>query len=148
MYEDFYELNRQPFSHDSHFFPSQVYKKRTEVAKKEYLKALAAYRASLVSQVSIQAAYKMVKMSKPPENLSKTFLSHSLIFSRHQRDLSKLKRTTMIIFRESLVREISQKLNVMATNATKFDDEGAQKTLFQIAANAKKREKSARLTWI
>jgi hypothetical protein len=34
------------------FHYKQVYKKRTEVAKKEYLKALAAYRASLVSQVS------------------------------------------------------------------------------------------------
>lgn len=30
----------------------QVYKKKTEAAKKEYLKALAAYRASLVSKVS------------------------------------------------------------------------------------------------
>lgn len=29
----------------------QVYKQKTEVAKKEYLKALAAYRASLVSKV-------------------------------------------------------------------------------------------------
>lgn len=29
-----------------------VYKKKTEAAKKEYLKALAAYRASLVSKVS------------------------------------------------------------------------------------------------
>lgn len=29
----------------------QVYKKKTETAKKEYLKQLAAYRASLVSQV-------------------------------------------------------------------------------------------------
>lgn len=29
----------------------QLYKKRTETAKKEYLKQLAAYRASLVSQV-------------------------------------------------------------------------------------------------
>lgn len=29
----------------------QVYKKKTEAAKKEYLKALAAYRASLVSKV-------------------------------------------------------------------------------------------------
>lgn len=28
----------------------QVYKKKTEAAKKEYLKALAAYRASLVSK--------------------------------------------------------------------------------------------------
>lgn len=32
-------------------FAFQVYKKKTETAKKEYLKQLAAYRASLVSQV-------------------------------------------------------------------------------------------------
>lgn len=30
--------------------PFKVYKKKTEAAKKEYLKALAAYRASLVSK--------------------------------------------------------------------------------------------------
>lgn len=37
----------------------QVYKQKTEVAKKEYLKALAAYRASLVSKVNIQ--YLLIK---------------------------------------------------------------------------------------
>jgi hypothetical protein len=37
-----------------YLFYLQVYKKRTETAKKEYLKALAAYRASLVSQVSVE----------------------------------------------------------------------------------------------
>lgn len=31
----------------------QVYKRKTEAAKKEYLKALAAYRASLVSKVHL-----------------------------------------------------------------------------------------------
>lgn len=30
----------------------QAYKRKTEAAKKEYLKALAAYRASLVSKVT------------------------------------------------------------------------------------------------
>ena len=35
------------------FFFLQVYKKKTEMAKKDYLKQLAAYRASLVSQVTI-----------------------------------------------------------------------------------------------
>lgn len=34
------------------FFSSQAYKRKTEAAKKEYLKALAAYRASLVSKVT------------------------------------------------------------------------------------------------
>jgi hypothetical protein len=32
-----------------------VYKKKTELAKKEYLKALAAYRATLVSKVEIES---------------------------------------------------------------------------------------------
>lgn len=35
----------------SNFF--QVYKRKNEVAKKEYLKALAAYRASQISEVII-----------------------------------------------------------------------------------------------
>lgn len=35
------------------FFSSQGYKRKTEAAKKEYLKALAAYRASLVSKVTL-----------------------------------------------------------------------------------------------
>lgn len=37
--------------HSNTFMSSQVYKSKTEAAKKEYLKALAAYRASLVSKV-------------------------------------------------------------------------------------------------
>lgn len=35
----------------TNLFLFQVFKKRTETAKKEYLKQLAAYRASLVSKV-------------------------------------------------------------------------------------------------
>lgn len=35
------------------FFFLQGYKRKTEAAKKEYLKALAAYRASLVSKVTL-----------------------------------------------------------------------------------------------
>lgn len=34
------------------FLSTQAYKRKTEAAKKEYLKALAAYRASLVSKVT------------------------------------------------------------------------------------------------
>lgn len=40
----------------AHLCYLQVYKKKTEAAKKEYLKALAAYRASLVSKVGPQFA--------------------------------------------------------------------------------------------
>lgn len=38
----------------SSFFSLQGYKRKTEAAKKEYLKALAAYRASLVSKVTLE----------------------------------------------------------------------------------------------
>lgn len=34
-------------------FPSQVYKRKTEAARKEYLKALAAYKANQLSQVQV-----------------------------------------------------------------------------------------------
>lgn len=40
-----------PFSQSLSSVSLQVYKSKTEAAKKEYLKALAAYRASLVSKV-------------------------------------------------------------------------------------------------
>lgn len=48
LYFVIYNLNNIPLL----LFSPQVYKKKTEAAKKEYLKALAAYRASLVSKVS------------------------------------------------------------------------------------------------
>jgi len=35
----------------------QTYKKKTELAKKEYLKKLAAYRANLVSKVMLQTTH-------------------------------------------------------------------------------------------
>lgn len=40
----------------------QVYKQKTEVAKKEYLKALAAYRASLVSKVPFCFLFYMMSI--------------------------------------------------------------------------------------
>lgn len=46
-------------------FVKQVYKQKTEVAKKEYLKALAAYRASLVSKVM----YNQTQFWKSPKKL-------------------------------------------------------------------------------
>ncbi|XP_045908058.1 thymocyte selection-associated high mobility group box protein TOX isoform X2 [Micropterus dolomieu] len=51
----------------------QVYKKRTETAKKEYLKQLAAYRASLVSQ-----SYNDPSEMKPPHSSSTTSSSTSM----------------------------------------------------------------------
>ncbi|XP_068605368.1 thymocyte selection-associated high mobility group box protein TOX [Brachionichthys hirsutus] len=50
----------------------QVYKKRTETAKKEYLKQLAAYRASLVSQ-----SYSDLSEMKPPHSSSTSSSSSS-----------------------------------------------------------------------
>ncbi|XP_019638325.1 PREDICTED: TOX high mobility group box family member 3-like [Branchiostoma belcheri] len=52
----------------------QVYKKKTEAAKKEYLKQLAAYRASLVSQAAVDQAES--DESKKQNNIS---LSHSAL---------------------------------------------------------------------
>ncbi|KAM3605240.1 uncharacterized protein V6R79_022838 [Siganus canaliculatus] len=51
----------------------QVYKKRTETAKKEYLKQLAAYRASLVSQ-----SYNDPPEMKPPHSSSSSSSSTSM----------------------------------------------------------------------
>nr|XP_046263704.1 thymocyte selection-associated high mobility group box protein TOX isoform X2 [Scatophagus argus] len=54
----------------------QVYKKRTETAKKEYLKQLAAYRASLVSQ-----SYNDPSEMKPPHSSSSSSSSSTSMFT-------------------------------------------------------------------
>nr|XP_057918567.1 thymocyte selection-associated high mobility group box protein TOX [Doryrhamphus excisus] len=54
----------------------QVYKKKTETAKKEYLKQLAAYRASLVSQ-----SYNDPSEMKPPHSLSTPSSSSPSMFT-------------------------------------------------------------------
>ncbi|KAM9350197.1 thymocyte selection-associated high mobility group box protein TOX [Symphorus nematophorus] len=54
----------------------QVYKKRTETAKKEYLKQLAAYRASLVSQ-----SYNDPSDMKPPHSSSSSSSSSTSMFT-------------------------------------------------------------------
>lgn len=43
-------------------FSSQGYKRKTEAAKKEYLKALAAYRASLVSKVTLMTHRPSIRL--------------------------------------------------------------------------------------
>lgn len=50
------------------FVSSQVYKSKTEAAKKEYLKALAAYRASLVSKVRNYFFFSPEKCANLTEN--------------------------------------------------------------------------------
>ncbi|KAM9789553.1 thymocyte selection-associated high mobility group box protein TOX [Neosynchiropus ocellatus] len=55
----------------------QVYKKKTEMAKKEYLKQLAAYRASLVSQT-----YSDPSDMKPPHSSSSSSSSTSMFTSK------------------------------------------------------------------
>ncbi|KAM4551682.1 thymocyte selection-associated high mobility group box protein TOX isoform 2-T2 [Odontesthes bonariensis] len=54
----------------------QVYKKKTETAKKEYLKQLAAYRASLVSQ-----SYNDPSEMKPPHSSSTSSSSSTSMFT-------------------------------------------------------------------
>ncbi|KAM9322692.1 thymocyte selection-associated high mobility group box protein TOX [Pholidichthys leucotaenia] len=56
----------------------QVYKKKTETAKKEYLKQLAAYRASLVSQ-----SYSDPSEMKPPHTSSTSSPSSTSMFTPH-----------------------------------------------------------------
>uniref|UniRef100_W5MK91 TOX high mobility group box family member 3 n=1 Tax=Lepisosteus oculatus TaxID=7918 RepID=W5MK91_LEPOC len=58
----------------------QVYKSKTEAAKKEYLKALAAYRASLVSKAAAESAEAQTIRSVQ-QTLASTNLSPSLILN-------------------------------------------------------------------
>ncbi|XP_023701334.1 TOX high mobility group box family member 3 isoform X1 [Paramormyrops kingsleyae] len=58
----------------------QVYKSKTEAAKKEYLKALAAYRASLVSKAAAESAEAQTIRSVQ-QTLASTNLSPSLMLS-------------------------------------------------------------------
>ncbi|XP_056382343.1 TOX high mobility group box family member 3 isoform X2 [Hyla sarda] len=64
----------------------QVYKRKTEAAKKEYLKALAAYRASLVSKAAAESAeaqtIRSVQQTLASTNLSSTLLLNSSL-SQH-----------------------------------------------------------------
>ncbi|XP_066493441.1 TOX high mobility group box family member 3 [Tiliqua scincoides] len=56
----------------------QVYKRKTEAAKKEYLKALAAYRASLVSKAAAESAEAQT-IRTVQQTLASTNLSSSLL---------------------------------------------------------------------
>ncbi|KAG7482258.1 hypothetical protein JOB18_017037 [Solea senegalensis] len=58
----------------------QVYKSKTEAAKKEYLKALAAYRASLVSKAAAESAEAQTIRSVQ-QTLASTSLSPGLVLS-------------------------------------------------------------------
>uniref|UniRef100_A0A4W3JGF7 TOX high mobility group box family member 3 n=1 Tax=Callorhinchus milii TaxID=7868 RepID=A0A4W3JGF7_CALMI len=58
----------------------QVYKRKTEAAKKEYLKALAAYRASLVSKAAAESAEAQT-MRSVQQTLASTSLSSSLLMN-------------------------------------------------------------------
>lgn len=62
----------------------QVYKKRTETAKKEYLKQLAAYRASLVSQsYNDPSEMKPSHSSTPPSSSSSMFSPKPPVYPVH-----------------------------------------------------------------
>uniref|UniRef100_A0A2I3GB41 HMG box domain-containing protein n=1 Tax=Nomascus leucogenys TaxID=61853 RepID=A0A2I3GB41_NOMLE len=58
----------------------QVYKRKTEAAKKEYLKALAAYRASLVSKAAAESAEAQTIRSVQ-QTLASTNLTSSLLLN-------------------------------------------------------------------
>ncbi|EPQ16460.1 TOX high mobility group box family member 3 [Myotis brandtii] len=59
---------------------SKVYKRKTEAAKKEYLKALAAYRASLVSKAAAESAEAQTIRSVQ-QTLASTNLTSSLLLN-------------------------------------------------------------------
>ncbi|CAL8276932.1 unnamed protein product [Lota lota] len=61
----------------------QEYKKRTETAKKEYLKQLAAYRASLVSQSYNDPSEMKPPLSSSPSPSPAMFTSKSTIYTGH-----------------------------------------------------------------
>ncbi|XP_041095569.1 LOW QUALITY PROTEIN: TOX high mobility group box family member 4b [Polyodon spathula] len=63
----------------------QVYKRKTEAAKKEYLKALAAYRASQVSQTVMEVMVTEPPSTLPPLPLPQGPQNHPLTHSLPQR---------------------------------------------------------------
>ncbi|CAL8347082.1 unnamed protein product [Merluccius merluccius] len=64
--------------------PKQVYKKRTETAKKEYLKQLAAYRASLVSQSYNDPSEMKPPLSSSPSPSPAMFTPKPTVYPGHQ----------------------------------------------------------------
>ncbi|XP_042294651.1 TOX high mobility group box family member 3 isoform X2 [Sceloporus undulatus] len=85
----------------------QVYKRKTEAAKKEYLKALAAYRASLVSKAAAESAEAQTIRSVQ-QTLASTNLSSSLLLNT-QLSQHTAVATSPQTLQQSLPRAIAPK---------------------------------------
>ncbi|XP_028665113.1 TOX high mobility group box family member 3 isoform X1 [Erpetoichthys calabaricus] len=85
----------------------QIYKSKTEAAKKEYLKALAAYRASLVSKAAAESAEAQTIRSVQ-QTLASTNLSPSLILSAPMSQHPSVSATAQVL-QQALPRAIAPK---------------------------------------
>ncbi|XP_067853574.1 TOX high mobility group box family member 3 isoform X3 [Heptranchias perlo] len=85
----------------------QVYKRKTEAAKKEYLKALAAYRASLVSKAAAESAEAQT-MRSVQQTLASTSLSTSLLMNPSLSQHASVSASTQSL-QQTLPRAIAPK---------------------------------------
>ncbi|TRY69851.1 hypothetical protein DNTS_015317 [Danionella cerebrum] len=86
----------------------QVYKSKTEAAKKEYLKALAAYRASLVSKAAAESAEAQTIRSVQ-QTLASTSLSQSLVMPSPLSQHPSMSAATAQALQQGLPRAIAPK---------------------------------------
>lgn len=85
----------------------QMYKRKTEAAKKEYLKALAAYRASLVSKAAAESAEAQTIRSVQ-QTLASTNLSSSLLLNSSLSQHGNISESTPSL-QQTLPRAIAPK---------------------------------------
>ncbi|XP_043937929.1 TOX high mobility group box family member 3 [Protopterus annectens] len=85
----------------------QMYKRKTEAAKKEYLKALAAYRASLVSKAAAESAEAQTIRSVQ-QTLASTNLSSSLLLNSSLSQHGNISESTQSL-QQTLPRAIAPK---------------------------------------
>ncbi|CAK6436586.1 unnamed protein product [Pipistrellus nathusii] len=86
----------------------QVYKRKTEAAKKEYLKALAAYRASLVSKAAAESAEAQTIRSVQ-QTLASTNLTSSLLLNPPHGAVAAVAAAPQALQQQSLPRSIAPK---------------------------------------
>ncbi|KAL4642206.1 TOX high mobility group box family member 3-like [Arapaima gigas] len=85
----------------------QIYKSKTEVAKKEYLKALAAYRASLVSKAAAESAEAQA-MRSVQQTLASSNLSPSLLLPAPMAQHHSMAATSQVL-QQAVPRAIAPK---------------------------------------
>ncbi|XP_041092709.1 TOX high mobility group box family member 4-like isoform X2 [Polyodon spathula] len=75
----------------------QVYKRKTEAAKKEYLKALAAYRANQVSQTAVEVMDTEPPSTPPPPAAPKQTRSHATSPSANTNTITNICTSNIIL---------------------------------------------------